>query len=122
MKPTRAVRTLALLAIASLVLHGCASGGAGTSQRTTCFPQQCFLDVQNDDSRIISVRYADSTGVGDMLGLVRAGSVRRFTLTRRTSRTVIIEVRRDGEAFRVRATLGAPPSANVIHFPADFRT
>jgi hypothetical protein len=116
----RLVSGLATIASVALVLIGCSHATGAGSQRTTCFPQQCVLDVQNDDSRIISVRYQDSTGVGDMLGLVRASAVRRFVLARRTSRTVIIEVRRDGEVFRVRATLGNPPSASVVHFPTDF--
>lgn len=106
------------LAVATL---GCASLTRRSSAReSACYPQQCYLNVQNDNGLMIGVRYFDSTGVGDVLGLVVPGKVRRFTLSRRTSRTVTIEVSRDRQLYRSHATLAAPPLENVIHFPADF--
>lgn len=103
------------------VVAGCASAGRRHAPASLCQPQQCSLDLQNDVGLLIGVRYYDSTGVGDVLGSVRAGSVRRFTLSRRTSRTVTIEVSEYGTAYRTWATLSLPPRDNVVHFPADFQ-
>jgi hypothetical protein len=101
---------------------GCASASASrrsAALATVCYPQQCFLDIQNDNGMSIGVRYYDSSGVGDVLGLVKQG-VRRFTLSRRTSRTVIVEVTLDRQVYRSQARLSLPPAENVFHFPSDF--
>jgi hypothetical protein len=87
---------------------------------TLCYPRQCSLDVQNDEAQRVGVAYYDSTGVGETLGSVDAGKVRRFSLSRRTSRTVTVEILSDREVYRARLTLSQAPFANVMHFPADF--
>jgi len=110
---------MAVLLLAAAIL-GCAHAPQAASRLTVCYPQQCYLDVQNDNGAIIAVRYYDSTGVGDMLGLVQSGAVRRFILPRRTSRTIIVEVARDKYVFRSKSRLSLPPLENVFHFPADF--
>jgi hypothetical protein len=100
---------------------GCASvPRQSATQAALCFPNHCVLDVQNDNASVIAVAYYDSTGVGDVLGSVGAQSVRRFALSRRTSRTITIEVSQDRQVFRGHIHLSLPPLPNVIHFPADF--
>ena len=112
----------AMLLLAAATL-GCASASRRSAAlATVCYPQQCFLAVQNDNGMSVGVRYYDSTGVGDVLGLVKGESVRRFTLSRRTSRTVIVEVTLDRQVYRSQSRLSLPPSENVFHFPADFAT
>jgi hypothetical protein len=104
-----------------LAVSGCASTPRqSAAQASLCFPSQCVLDVQNDNAAVIAVAYYDSTGVGDVLGSVGAQSVRRFPLSRRTSRTITIEVSQDRQVFRTHVHLSLPPLPNVIHFPADF--
>jgi hypothetical protein len=106
------------LAVATL---GCASLSHRPSFReTSCYPRDCFLDVQNDNGLSIAVRYFDSTGAGDVLGLVFPVTVRRFALTRRTSRAVTIEVKRERQVYRSQPKLLVPQYENLIHFPADF--
>ena len=115
-------RTIAALLLAAAAF-GCASQGRPSPSRTTiCYPRQCFLDVQNDEGVIIGVRYYDSTGVGDVLGSVKSGSIRRFVLSRRTSRTITVEVSLRKQVYRSQARLALPPLENVFHFPADFET
>ncbi len=116
---TRKLGTLMLAA----TIFGCASlFKRSTAPETVCYPQQCYLDVQNDNGILIGVRYYDSTGVGDVLGSVGPGSVRRFALSRRTSRTITVEVTREREVYRAQAKLSLPPFENVVHFPTDFET
>jgi hypothetical protein len=99
---------------------GCASFRGRSQRETSCYPQQCFLDVQNDNGQSIAVRYFDSTGSGDLLGLVIPGGVRRFVLPRRTSRAVVVEVKREHQVYRSQTTVLLPQYENLIHFPADF--
>jgi len=108
---------------AVLILGGarCASvPRQSAAQAAVCFPNQCVLDVQNDNAAVIAVAYYDSAGAGDVLGSVGAQSVRRFPLSRRTSRTITIEVSQDRQVFRGHMHVSLPPLPNVIHFPADF--
>jgi hypothetical protein len=122
MRGPEETRKIATLVLAAAML-GCASAARqSATAANVCYPQQCFLDVQNDNGLLIGVRYYDSTGVGDVLGSVRPGSVRRFALSRRTSRTVTVEVSRDKGIFRAQAKLLLPPFENVLHFPTDFET
>ena len=113
------------LRIAAFVLAaatvGCASQAQHSSTRlTVCYPRQCYIDVQNDNGAILAARYYDSTGIGDVLGLVQSGAVRRFILPRRTSRTITVEVSFNKQVYRSQARLLLPPLENVFHFPADF--
>jgi len=60
-------RQSAMLLLAAATL-GCASASRRSAAlATVCYPQQCFLDVQNDNGMSVGVRYYDSTGVGDVL-------------------------------------------------------
>ena|SRR5258708_25139637 len=114
---TRGIATLGLAA----AMLGCASLPRQSAKSAAlCYPSQCLLEVNNDIGRIIAVRYYDSTGVGDVLGAVQPLGVRHFALSRRTSRTITVEVSRDKEVFRSRATISRSPSENILHFPADF--
>jgi hypothetical protein len=121
MRTSNSALRIATLAFAAAVA-GCASIASRGAPAGLCQPQQCYVDVQNDIGVLIAVRYYDSTGVGDVLGSVRAGSIQRFALSRRTSRTITIEVSDGGAAYRTEATMSLPPRENVIHFPADFQT
>jgi len=115
------VRRIVLLALAATIL-GCASSARRSAPTALCYPQQCDLDVQNDQGLLIVVRYYDSTGVGDILGSVAPEAVRRFVLSRRTSRSITVEVSLDRGVYRATATLSLPPRENVVHFPTDFET
>lgn len=115
-------RKIATLVLAAAMLACASAARQSAAAATVCYPQQCFLDVQNDNGLLIGVRYYDSTGVGDVLGSVRPGSVRRFVLSRRTSRTITVEISRDKETYRAQAKLLLPPFENVLHFPTDFET
>ncbi len=96
-------------------------GSNAANSLTACFPQQCQLDVQNDNGRVIGVRYSDaSTGVGELLGSVVGISVRRFTLPRRTGRNIIVDVEQGGALYRAQLTVPHRPDENVLHFPGDF--
>jgi hypothetical protein len=121
MRTSNSALRIATLVFATAVA-GCASTGSRRSPAGLCQPQQCYVDVQNDIGVLIGVRYYDSTGVGDLLGSVRAGSIQRFPLSRRTSRTITIEVSDGVTAYRAQATMSLPPRENVIHFPTDFQT
>jgi hypothetical protein len=118
--PKLATICVQLTLVFAAALAGCISLGGHTPPDSVCQPRQCLLDVQNDDGPTIAVRYYDSTGVGDVLGSVRSGSVQRFALTRRTGRTIIIEVSDDGKSYRTQTKVSPAPFPNVIHFPADF--
>ena len=120
MRASNSALRIATFAFATTVV-ACASTGSRRATAGLCQPQQCYVDVQNDKGLRIGVRYYDSTGVGDVLGSVQAGSIRRFALPRRTSRTITIEVSDDRTAYRTQATLSLPPRENLIHFPADFQ-
>jgi hypothetical protein len=107
----------------ALAMFGCASlGGRPASRQSVCYPQQCFVAVQNDDVRKIAVRYYDSTGAGELLGSVESGNVRRFALSRRTSRTITVEVTIDRRVYRAKTRGLLPPSEDVVHFPAEFES
>ena len=115
-------RKIATLVLAAAMLACASAARQSAAAANVCYPQQCFLDVQNDNGLLIGVRYYDSTGVGDVLGSVRPGVVRRFVLSRRTSRTITVEISRDKETYRAQAKLLLPPFENVLHFPTDFET
>lgn len=115
-----AARNTAMLVLTAGAI-GCASlGGKPTARASTCFPQQCFIEVRNEQSKTIGVRYYDSTGVGDLLGAVQSGAVRRFVLSRRTSRTITVEVSYDRQVYRAQTVLRDHGYQDVIHFPSDF--
>jgi hypothetical protein len=115
-------RKTATLVLAAAIVACASAARQSASPANVCYPRQCFLDVQNDNGLLIGVRYYDSTGVGDVLGSVHSGSVRRFALSRRTSRTITVEVSRDKEIYRAQTKLLLPPFENVLHFPTDFET
>ena len=52
----------------------------------------------------------------------QSGAVRRFALSRRTSRTITAEISRDKETYRAWAKLLLPPFENVLHFSIDSET
>lgn len=115
-------RNIVPFAVAATILACASSGRQSSAAAAVCYPQQCYLDVQNDQGLLISVRYYDSTGVGDLLGSVRPGAIRRFVLARRTSRSITVEASLDRDVYRAKATLSLPPRENVVHFPTDFET
>jgi hypothetical protein len=120
MHGSTSTRTIATLVLAAATF-GCASLiGRPASTETTCYPHKCILNVENYNGRPIAVRYYDSTGVGDVLGEIGPMGSGYFALTRRTARTVTIEVTRDKQLFRAQTTVGPRRYQNVIRFPADF--
>jgi hypothetical protein len=120
MRGASGVRTTVAVALLAVTLACASRTWQSPTPATLCYPRQCSLDIQNDNAQRIGVAYYDSAGVGETLGSVDAGGVRRFSLSRRTSRTVTVEILSEREVYRARLTLSQAPFANVMHFPADF--
>ena len=112
------VRPLAVIAV--LLAVGCRSAGR-SAVADLCQPKQCSLSIQNNGDRIIGVRYRDAAGNGDALGSVRSGAVANFELGVRSSRTVVVEVSREGQVYRANVLVSPPPALNTLHFPSDFQ-
>ena len=99
----------------------CAHNPSPGTRDTICYPQQCSLEVKNDQGQMISLRYYDSTGVGDLLGSVAPATFQRFVLSRRTGRNITLEATVDKQVYRAQTKLLLPRYQQaVVHFPGDF--
>lgn len=113
-----------VLAVAlSMAMVSLASGCFAHTPREAALPcggHACSISIQNDGASFLAVRYADSSGRGDILGLIRPASIRLFRIqwVRSATIRVIADIQGGGTYVANIPLVGT--RTNEVHFPSDF--
>jgi hypothetical protein len=121
------MRRLRALTIASFLAPVLATGltvgcraSTGASPALPCLGHLCTLTVQNNSGTSVTLRYVDSTGQRQVLGLVDPVAVRSFPMQWvRSAGVRLYAVTRDHETFQADVAL-QPVRATEVHYPEDF--
>jgi hypothetical protein len=108
-----------------LALLGAGLGGVGCSSRPPapalpCAGHPCTLTVQNNSGTDVTIRYVDSTGRGEVLGLVPPAEVKRFQLRWIRSAGVRLYAETRGQGTFQSDVALEPVVATEVRFPDGF--